>query len=69
MKGYRTILFNAIRAIVDSGLFSMLLLVDWETAGFTPQAVVWILFGISMFDKVFNIILRFATTTPVGGNK
>ncbi len=67
MKGYRTLVFNALRAIMDSGIFAALLLVDWETAGFSPQVAVWILFAISMFDKALNIFLRFKTTTPVGG--
>ena len=66
MKGYRTLIFNGLRAVVDSGILAFLLVVDWETAGFTPQVALWVVIGLSITDKAINMWLRSITTTPVG---
>lgn len=61
----KTIAFNAIRAMIDGGVVVMLMGVDWETAGASPQVAVWIMLGLSMFDKVANMYLRTITSTAV----
>lgn len=55
MKGYRTILVNALTLIaaIGAALADANLPVDW-----TP----WLVAGVA----VVNVILRFITTTPVG---
>lgn len=65
-KGYRTVTYNAIKAAIDSGIFAVLLNMDWQTAGFTPKAAVWVALALSLADKGANIYLRFITSTAVG---
>jgi len=61
----KTVMFNAIRGLVDAGIFTVLLSVDWTTAGFSPKVAVWVALGLSMFDKIANLYLRSVTTTAL----
>ena len=66
MKGYRTLIYNVVSAIAGSGLLLFLAGFDWEGAGLSPQWAV-VIGGVAVIlDKLVNIGLRLATTTPVG---
>ena len=66
MKGYRTITYQGVKLLIDSGIMGVLLTVDWETAGFSAKTAIWVALGLSLIDKVANIYLRSITTTPMG---
>ena len=66
MKGWRTITYQGVKALVDSGIFAVLLTVDWQTAGFSAKTAIWIALALSLIDKAAGVYLRFKTTTPVG---
>ncbi len=66
LKGWKTVTYNAARFLMDSGIIAFLLTVDWATAGFSVQAVLWILAALSMLDKGVNLVLRYFTDTPIG---
>ncbi len=66
MKGWRTIIYNAISGIAGTGLLAVLLMTDWEILGFSAQTAGWLVLGLKVLDNVVNFYLRTITTTPVG---
>lgn len=59
MKGYKTIVFNILAAIMP------VLEASGADLGLTGQAATYYALGVT----IVNLILRQFTTTPIGGNK
>jgi hypothetical protein len=60
LKGWRTVTFNIFTA--GAGVIGYLDQSSSQLAAIIPQKLAWILIAIG----VTNILLRYATTTPIG---
>lgn len=60
LKGYRTVIVNAVTSIVG-----LLLAVDWVTLGLTPARAGGVMLGLG----VVNILLRVVTDTAISAKE
>jgi small basic protein len=66
MKGWRTIVYNAVSGVAGTGVIAVLLVTDFEVLGFSAQTAGWLALGIKVIDNLANAYLRSITTTPMG---
>lgn len=69
LKGYRTFIVTAVKALLDSGLLLYLQSVDWTIFGLDQRHTAMVAFGIIALDKVLIVVMRLLSDTPAMADK